>query len=65
MFFAAVLYAVFGVGVVAALVGLFFGVRAKVRDRRTPEERWADENGDRTTMKVANGAQTGFFGTGL
>lgn len=65
MFFAIVLYVLFGIGAAAAVAGLVYGVVRKVCDKRTAAERWADEHGDRDTVKVANGAQVGFFGTGF
>ena len=46
MFFAIVLYGFFGLGVLAAVVGLVFGIVRRLKDKRTPQERWADEHGD-------------------
>ena len=64
MFFAVVLYALFGIGAAAAVAGLAFGIVKKFRDKRTPQQRWADEHGDRDTLKITPGAQTMWFGTG-
>jgi hypothetical protein len=43
---AVVLYGAFGLGALAAVVGLVYAVVRKRRDKRTPEQRWADEHGD-------------------
>ena len=40
------LYVVFALGAAAILIGLGVAVVRRIRDRRTPEERRADEYGD-------------------
>ncbi|QIM20668.1 hypothetical protein G7075_05055 [Phycicoccus sp. HDW14] len=46
VFLAIVLGTVFVVGVLAAVAGLVYAVVRAVRDKRTPDERWADEHGE-------------------
>ncbi|MBM6400191.1 hypothetical protein [Phycicoccus sonneratiae] len=62
--FAVMLWAVFGVGVLAAVVGITVAIVHTVRDKRTPEERWADEhdpdeNPFRTGAQFINGINSG------
>ncbi|NNM46250.1 hypothetical protein [Knoellia koreensis] len=51
------LFGVFALGAMAALVGLGYAVGRRVRDHRTPEQRWADEHGDGDDTQLRNGSR--------
>jgi hypothetical protein len=65
---ALLLLGVFGLGVLAIIVGLAFAVTRRLRDHRTREERWADEHGDlpADSFKITPGmgSNAGGLGTG-
>ena len=58
------LWAVLVLGIAAAVAGLAYGVVRAVRDKRTPQEKWADEHGDddnpfRAGAQLVNGITFG------
>ncbi|QIM20669.1 hypothetical protein G7075_05060 [Phycicoccus sp. HDW14] len=60
--FAVILWVLFSVGALTGVALVFFAVVHRIRDKRTPEERWADEHGDEHENPYATGAR---FVTGI